>query len=388
MTATRAPRSARSIFLVLLAFALGVAAGGLLPASQAETDPLFQPFWEAWDLIQSRYIDSVNAEQLVEGALTGLVDSLGDDFSYYISPEVFARDYDYSGEFTGIGVMVKTNEQGGIEVMEVVADSPAAAAGVLAGDVFHAVDGESVAGLTQEDLSALVPGPRGTSVRVTFRRGKELLSFDIVRDVFVVPNVDYELHGDIAYIAMKEFHNLSRAQLEEALAALDLPVRTGLIFDLRGNPGGTIESAIDVASLFIEDDIVLQQVDRDGHISETRSQGNSANIEVPIVLLVDGESASASELLAGALQDHGRATIIGEATFGKGTVQTIQEIANGGAVRLTVRRYLTPLGRSIDETSIGPDIVIEADVIEADDEDGDSDNQLAAAIAFLESLRG
>lgn len=378
----RAQRSARSIFIVLLAFALGVAAGGVLPASQAETDPLFQPFWEAWDLIQSRYIDTVNPEQLVEGALAGLVDSLEDEFSYYISPEVYARDYDYSGEFTGIGVMVKTKGQSGIVVMEVVADSPAAAAGVLAGDVFHAVDGESVAGLSQADLSALVPGPRGTSVQVTFRRGGELLTFDIVRDVFVVPNVDYELHGDIAYIAMNEFHNLSREQLEEALAALDVPARAGLIFDLRGNPGGTIESAVDIASLFIEDDIVLQQVDRDGQISQTRSQGNSASIEAPIVLLVNGESASASELLAGALQDHERATIIGEATFGKGTVQTIQEIANGGAVRLTVRRYLTPAGRSIDQASIVPDIIVEA----ADD--SDSDNQLAAAIAFLESLRG
>ncbi len=382
MTALRRPHSVRPILLILLAFALGVAVGGLLPSSQAEHDPLFQPFWEAWDITQSRYIDAVAVEQLIEGALTGLVDSLGDEFSYYIRPEVYARDYNYSGEFTGIGVMVKTNDQGRIEVMEVVPASPAAAAGVLVGDIFHAVDGESVAGLTQDALSELVPGPRGTSVRVTFMRGDELLSFDIVRDVFVVPNVDYALHGDIAYIAMKEFHKLSRQQLEEALAAVDMPARAGLIFDVRGNPGGTIESAIDVASLFIEDDIVLQEVDRDGQTSQTHSNGGSASIHAPIVLLVDSQSASASELLAGALQDHERATIIGETTFGKGTVQTIQEIANGGAVRLTVRRYLTPLGRSIDKTGITPDILIEAD------DNSANDKQLAAAIAFLESLRG
>lgn len=380
MTALRAPRSARPVLLMLLAFALGVAAGGLLPSSQAEYDPLFQPFWEAWDLIQSRYIDEVAADQLVEGALTGLVDSLEDEFSYYITPQVYALDYTYSGEFTGIGVMVEANDQGEIEVMEVVPDSPAAAVGVLAGDIFYAVDGESVVGLTQDELSELVPGPRGTSVRVTFMRGAELLTFDIVRDVFVVPNVDYATLGDIAYIAMNEFHNLSRQQLEEALAAVEMPARSGLIFDLRGNPGGTIESAIDVASLFIEDGVVLQEVDRDGQINQTRSNGRSASIEAPIVLLVDSESASASELLAGALQDHERATIMGEATFGKGTVQTIQEIANGGAVRLTVRRYLTPLGHSIDEASVVPDIIIEAD------EDDEDDKQLAAAIALLESL--
>ncbi|MCY4147409.1 MAG: S41 family peptidase [Chloroflexi bacterium] len=381
MPGLRAPRSARPILTILLAFALGVGAGGLLPFSQAENDPLFQPFWEAWALIQSRYIDEVDAEQLVAGALTGLVDSLGDEFSYYIAPEVYARDYTYSGEFTGIGVMVKTNSQGGIVVMEVAPDSPAAAAGVLVGDIFYAVDGEAVAGLTQDELSALVPGARGTNVRVTFRRGAALHTFDIVRDVFVVPNVAYELHGDIAYIAMHAFHKLSRSQLEAALAALDMASRAGLVFDLRGNPGGTIESAIDVASLFIEDEIVLQQVDRDGQTSQTRGAGGSASIHAPIALLVDSESASASELLAGALQDHARATIIGEATFGKGTVQAIQEVANGGAVRLTVRRYLTPLGRNIDQTGVVPDIIIEAD------DDSEVDEQLTAAIAFLESLR-
>ncbi len=383
MTALRRPHNVRLILLVLLAFALGVAAGGLLPSGQAEKDPLFQPLWETWQLIQSRYIDAVAAEQLIEGALTGLVDGLGDEFSYYITPAVYARDYNYSGEFTGIGVMVKTNDQDKIEVMEVVPGSPAAAAGVWVGDIFHAVDGESVAGLSQDDLSELVPGARGTSVRVTFRRGDELLSFEIVRDIFVVPNVEYALHDDIAYIAMHEFHNLSRQQLEEALAAVDVPARAGLIFDVRGNPGGTIESAIDVASLFIDDDdIVLQEVDREGQISQTRSNGRSASIHAPIVLLVDSQSASASELLAGALQDHERATIIGETTFGKGTVQTLQKIANGGAVRLTVRRYLTPLGRSIDKTGLVPDILIEAD------DDSANDEQLAAAIAFLQSLRG
>ena len=194
--------------------------------------------------------------------------------------------------------------------------------------------------------------------------------------------MDYALHGDIAYIVMQEFHNLSRKQLEAALASLDMPVRSGLIFDLRGNPGGTIESAIEIASLFIEaGEVILQQVDRDGQISLSHSAGESADINVPIALLVDSESASASELLAGALQDHQRATIIGEATFGKGTVQTIHALANGGALRLTARRYLTPLGRNIEENSIVPDILIM-------DDDSQDDKQLAAAIDYLESLRG
>ncbi len=384
MKSIRARCSSRSILLVLAAFALGLVLGNLLPASHAEDETLLAPLRETLELIQSRYIEPVEADQLIEGALTGIVAVLDDEFSYYISPETYARDYNYSGEFTGIGVMVKTNRDGDIEVDEVVPGSPAARVDVLPGDIFHAVDGLRVAGYTQDELSAIVPGPRGTSVSVTFRRGDALLTFDIVRDVFIVPNVHYEMVADkFAYIAMKDFHKLARAQLDEALSTIDVNASEGLIFDLRGNPGGTIESAIDIAGLFIDDAVLLQQVERDGQITVTHSQGTSAAIRAPIVLLVDEVSASASEVLAGALQDHGLATVIGETTFGKGTVQIIQEIANGGALRLTVRRFLTPHGREIEGSGIMPDIVVEWDAGASDDQ---SDVQLEAATAYLESL--
>ena len=373
----------RTLLLILAAFALGLAAGRLLTPGQAETATPLAPLQEALDIIQARYIEPVETELLVEGALAGMAAALDDQFSYYIDPETYAREYHYTGEFTGIGVMVKTNAAGEIEVDEVVPGSPADRVGARRGDIFHAVDGQTVAGYTQEELSAMVPGPRGTSVRVTFRRGEELLTFDIVRDVFVVPNVRFEMvAGRYAYIAMKDFHKLARAQLDEALAAIDVHASAGLIFDLRGNPGGTIESAIDIASVFFDDAVILQQVDRDGNTTETRSQSNSAGINAPIVLLVDAASASASEVLAGALQDHGLATIIGETTFGKGTVQTIQELGHGGALRLTVRRFRTPKGREIEGKGIAPDIVVAWDA----QTDEPPHLQLEATIQYLDSL--
>ena len=376
-------RNSRTLLLILAAFALGLAAGHLLTPGQAETATPLAPLQEALDIIQAHYIEPVETELLVEGALAGMAAALDDQFSYYIDPETYAREYHYTGEFTGIGVMVKTNSAGEIEVDEVVPGSPADRAKVLPGDIFHAVNGESVAGYTQEELSALVPGPRGSSVRVTFRRDENLLTFDIVRDVFVVPNVEYKvLAGKYAWIAMRDFHNLARAQLDAALAAVDVHARDGLIFDLRGNPGGALESAIDVASVFLDDAVILQQVDRDGKITETRSQGESVGISAPIALLVDAVSASASEVIAGALQDHGLATIIGETTFGKGTVQTIQELGDGGALRLTVRRFRTPKGREIEGVGIAPDIVVAWDA----QTDEPPDLQLEAAIQYLDSL--
>ena len=370
------------LLLLLAAFALGIAAGSLLPDRQAENSDILAPLRETWRLIQSEYIEQVEDERLLEGALRGAVAALDDEFSLYITPDEYAREYNYSGEFTGIGVIVKTNAAGNVEVAEVVADTPAERAGVLPGDVFVEVDGVNALGFTQGELSELVPGPRGTKVRVTFRRGENLLTLDIRRDVFVVPNARYQaLAGNMAYISLRDFDNLARTQLDDALAAVDVNASAGLILDLRDNPGGVLESAVDIASLFLDEgEVALRQVNRAGDVSLTRSAGAETRIEVPIALLVDADSASASEVLAGALQDHGRATVIGEPTFGKGTVQSVRALGNGGAVRLTTRRFLTPLGREIDGIGVIPDIVV------AWDGEG-ADIQLEAAIAYLESLK-
>ena len=389
-------RPGRKLLLTLLIFALGVAAGFLAhgslrgaqdPPAADESDDAFQPFREAVAIIESRYLEPVTREQLVDGAIAGLVAALDDPHSGYIRPGFCEAAADFSGEFSGIGVMVATDDvTGAIAVASVIPDSPAHTAGVLAGDIFHSVDALNVVGFTEAELSALVPGARGTTVTITFQRGAEFVTFELMRDVFALPNVSQRMvSDDIALIEMKDFNDLSRAQLDEALAALNIDEASGLIFDIRGNPGGTLASAIEIGSAFIADGILLRQVQRDESEEATRASGGYANIKAPIVVLVDETSASAAEVIAGAMQDHGAATILGERTFGKGTVQNLPELSNGGCLRITIKRWLTPAGHWIHDQGIQPDIIVEWDPTA--DASPDDDPQLQAAIKLLESKR-
>ena len=392
----RGSRYGRSFLLTCIVFLLGFIVGNVSlrhPSSAqgrvalSDTDLAFEPFWDAFSIVEERYVDPIEVDILVNGAIDGLVNALEDDHSGYIRPDLCDRATDFSGEFSGIGVIIATvDATGEIKVATVVANSPAESAGVLPGDIFFEVDGRSVTGRTQAELSAIVPGPRGTSVSITFKRDDGFVTFEIVRDVFTVPNVSHKIVGDnIALIEMKDFNDLSRLQLDDALDAVDIEDSNGLIFDIRGNPGGTLASAIDVGSAFIEDGVLLRQVSRDQSEEVTRTRGGYADIDVPIVVLVDETSASASEVIAGAMQDYRVATILGETTFGKGTVQNIPELSNGGCVRITVKRWLTPNGSWIHKQGITPDIIIEWNP--ESDEEREDDVQLQAAIAFLDSLR-
>ena len=395
MTATAPKPRPRAIpaplLLSLVIFALGIVLGMAAEKRVAAASDLalaFAPLLEAAELIQSRYIDPVDIETLVDGALAGMVKALDDAHSDYIRPRHYQRSTNFSGEFSGIGVFVETDElSGDVKVLSVMAGSPAETSGVSPGDVFHAVDGTLVSGYTQVELSTLVPGPRGTRVIITFRRDSELITLEIERETMVIPNVEYALlAGDIAHIKMLDFNDLARAQFGDALEALDINQRAGLIFDLRGNAGGTLASAIEIGSALIEDGILLRQAARDQAEIITRTTGGYAGIQAPIALLVDATTASAAEVLAGALQDHQAATIIGQPTYGKGTVQNILPLENGGGIRLTVRRWLTPEGSWIHQQGIRPDIMVEP--VDADADDAATDALLQRAIAHLASLGG
>ena len=387
----------KSLLVTLAALVFGFATGSLLQSDlnarwrPAPNDAAgaFKPVLDAYSIIDSRFIDPVGVDELVDGAIKGMVDALGDVHSGYIRPELCPRSQNFSGEFSGIGVTVRTDEETKqIEVVSVIPNTPAEAQGVLPGDIFHEVDGMRVSGLSQAELSALVPGPPGTSVAIVFKRAEEFIAFDIVRASFEMPNVTFEIVGDnIAHIAMLDFHDLSRSQLDKAFDAVDINNSDGLIFDIRNNPGGTLASAIEIGSAFIEDGVLLRQVGRDQNEEVTRASGRYANVAVPIVVLVDESSASASEVIAGAMQDYGVATLIGETTFGKGTVQNLPTLANGGCLLITVRRWLTPYGNWIHTQGIEPDIIVEWDP-DAGSSDEKADSQLAAAIKYLESLRG
>ncbi len=392
----RRSRIGKTLLVFIVVFAIGFAAGRLSQsninagerAAPSDSTAAFEPIWDAVSIIESRYVDPVGLDTLVDGAIRGMVDALDDAHSGYIRPGLCQRSRDFSGEFSGIGVTVKTDEATErIEVMTVIPNTPAEKVGVLPGDIFHEVDGQQVSGFSQAELSALVPGPPGTTVNIVFKRREEFVHYEIVRDRFEMPNVSYEIIGkDIAYIAMLDFHDRSRSQLEEAFDAVDIHSAGGLIFDIRNNPGGTLASAIEIGSAFIEEGVLLRQVSRDQSEEVTRASGDYIDIDAPIVVLVDETSASAAEVIAGAMQDHGVATIIGETTFGKGTVQNLPDLSNGGCLRITVGRWLTPNGHWIHQQGITPDIIVQWNRAERNSDDP-RDPQLAAAIEYLESRR-
>lgn len=391
----RLPHFSAAVVVALIFFA-GFALGNQYAVTRAQGDntspppeaaEAFQPFWQVYNLIQDDYLDSVDTAALVDGATKGMVDALGDPYSGYMNPEVYdLLNSDLSGEFNGIGVVIRTDEETGhVVVVGLIEGAPAQVAGMLPDDILIAVDDQDVTTMTQTDLAVMVRGAEGTQVKITVQRGDEVLDFTITRAKINVPNVESSvLENNIGYIRLNQFSATARADLNGALEAVDVNERSGLILDLRDNPGGLLSSAIDVASAFVESGKIVTEDFGNDNTQVFDANGDYANIDVPIAVLVNGSSASASELLAGALQDYDLATIIGETTLGKGTVQTWHELVNGGGVRLTIARWLTPDGNWIHQQGITPDIEVKwDDRTFAPDE---ADPQLNAALDYLGAL--
>jgi len=374
--------------LMLVVFAVGFVMGTHSPMVGAqgnppqETEQLFEPFWESWTLLHQSYVDPLDDNALMEGALTGMMASLGDPHSDYMPPDVFERvNEGMNGEYEGIGATVRQNETtGGLELVSIIAGSPAEKAGLRPGDQIVEVDGEDVTRLTQNEIVALVRGPAGTPVLLGILRPGEpdILDIEVIRDKIANPSVVYEvLDGDIGYLRLNQFNFSSSQEMRDALTKMDANNLKGLILDVRGNPGGYLTTSIEVASAFIPEGVIVTERGPDRSVDH-KALENAIAPDVPMVILVDEGSASASELIAGALQDHERATVVGMKTFGKGSVQTWHTLSNGGGLRITVSRWYTPDGHSVSEVGITPDIEVPFELTE----DG-SDNQLETAIAVL-----
>lgn len=362
-----------------------LAQGDTTPPAGAEKS--FEPFWQVYNMIQSSYLDrdSIDDSKLVDGAIKGMVDVLGDQFSGYMDAETYPLfNSDLSGEVEGIGAVVQTDEETNeISIANVLEGSPAEAAGLKSGDVFVKVEGEDVTKATQFDLVKLVRGKEGTTVNLTMRRGEELIDFSIIRARIVTPVVEYKTLDDgISYIKLRSFDANAYQEITNAMTELGGADMKGLILDLRGNPGGLLNSAIDIASVFMKDGTILVEDFGNNNEQTYTTNGKYVGYEVPLTILVDENSASASELIAGAMQDVGRATIVGVTTFGKGTVQTWQQLVNGGGIRLTIARWLTPNGHWIHGNGVTPDITVEWP---QENRDETNDPQLKAAIEALTS---
>jgi carboxyl-terminal processing protease len=383
------PMSVIIVVVFVAGFALGSQHNLLLAQSDLTAPPgvdkTFEPFWQVYNLIQNSYLNrqEITPETLANGAIKGMMDSLGDQFSGYMDPETFPLlNEDLSGEVEGIGAEVETDlATKAVQIVNVLDGSPAEKAGLKRGDIFVKVNDEDVSKLSQFDLVGKVRGKEGTVVVLTMKRGEELIEFGITRAKITVGNVEYRvLDNNIGYLKLREFSVTAYQQITDAFEKMDAKKLDGLIFDLRGNPGGLLNSAIDIGSLFIKDGIILTEDFGDGRKQEFTANGTYAGLDARVVVLVDENSASASELVAGAWQDQKAATIIGVTTFGKGTVQSWQELVNKGGVRLTTARWLTPNGNWIHGNGITPDIEVEWPEDQRDETD---DPQLQAALDLL-----
>jgi carboxyl-terminal processing protease len=353
--------------------------------AQPSTEELFSPFWQAWDLVHTRFVDQpVDDTALMRGSIVGMLEALGDEHTSYMDPDQYLQaNTELSGEYEGIGAWVDT----GGEYLTIVApmpESPAEKAGVKAGDVIIGVDGEDMTGIDPTLVVHRVLGPKGTTVRLTLKREgtPDPIEVSVVRGSILVPSVESKmLDGDVAYVQLLTFGDETTSDLRAALSTLMAEGPRGLVLDLRGNGGGYLNTAVEVTSEFLAEGVVLTERFGDGNEEVYRARSGGPATEIPMVVLIDAGSASASEIVAGALQDHGRAILVGETTYGKGSVQDWVTLdGDGGAVRVTVARWYTPNNRQINEAGLKPDLEV---LISEEDIAAGSDPQLDRAIEAL-----
>jgi carboxyl-terminal processing protease len=366
--------------------------------SCAEPSEAFAVLCETYAQIKGDYVDEVTDEQLVDGAVRGMIEyGLEDPYSGYLPPSQYGQALDdLSGEFSGIGAEVGMENTVDPEdlasctvvtatcamvVVSPLDGSPAEEAGLRAGDRILAIDGRSTAGESVNSLVFEVRGVAGTDVTLTVERGDERLDITITRAVIDLQEVSAELLDDgIGYIRLTSFTDRAPGLFRDALQSLLDQGADGIVFDLRGNPGGYIVAAQGIGSEFVASGELLFTVESDGNVQEWRSEsGILQSGQVPVVVLVDGGSASASEIVAAALQEHDRATIVGEPTFGKNTVQIWNSLPNGGGLRLTTDRWFTPDHNSVAPDGVQPDVVVPAPA----DPTSAADPQLDRAVDIL-----
>lgn len=344
-------------------------AGPLLAQEAAKSGNVYEQldlFGDIFERIRAQYVEEVEAGELIEAAIDGMLTSL-DPHSSYLSPDDAAQmRVQTRGEFGGLGIEV-TQEEGFVKVVSPIDGTPADEAGVESGDFITHVDGDSVLGLTLDEAVDMMRGPVGSEILITIVREGETEPFDvsIIRDTIKLTAVRTRTEGDTVVLRVTTFNDQTYANLESGLAeqienAGGIDNINGIVVDLRNNPGGLLNQAIRVSDAFLEEGEIVSTRGRDIQDGErfNASAGDLAQGK-PIVVLINGGSASASEIVAGALQDHRRAIVVGTKSFGKGSVQTVMPLRGDGAMRLTTARYYTPSGRSIQALGVSPDIIVQ-----------------------------
>jgi carboxyl-terminal processing protease len=368
MSQWKGMRNFKIVSVILLVFLLGITIG--LSRSHkvsARSNNIYEElkvFTDVLGLLQKEYVEETNSNELMYGAIKGMLETL-DPHSAFMPPNMYKEmQEETKGRFEGLGIEI-TIKEGILMVVSPIEDTPAFKAGILAGDQILKIDGDSTKNLTLMDSVKRMRGPKGTKVTITIMREgfTKPREFTLTRDVIPVRSVRHELlEKQYGYIRLSQFQEKTEGELDKALKALEEESKgsmKGLVLDLRNNPGGLLDQAVKVADRFIESGLIVSM---EGRREDQKmkffahSQGTIARY--PLIVLVNGGSASASEIVAGAIQDHGRGILVGTQTFGKGSVQTIFPLKDGSGVRLTTARYFTPNGRSIQAKGIIPDILV------------------------------
>ncbi|MFA5793244.1 MAG: S41 family peptidase [Candidatus Gracilibacteria bacterium] len=349
-------------------------------------------FWDVWQTIQSDYFDyqEVDAQSQVYGAIAGLVSALDDPYSEFMDPtETTEFNNSLNGELEGIGAEL-TVKDGKLVIVSPLKNSPAELAGLLPGDHIFLINGDPTSEMTIFDAVMAIRGEQGTDVTLTILRGEsgEPLEFTITRQEIQVESVELtyieEAGKNIAHLSIYQFGDDTTNEFTKAVQDIELKSPDGLILDLRMNGGGYLDVSIEMLSEFFKEEVTAVIVKHKNEISETmNTSGGGQLTEIPMVVLIDAGSASASEIVAGALQDYARAKIMGEQSFGKGSVQELSNLSDGSSLRLTIAKWFTPNDRTIDELGITPDIVIE---MEPPTDENQEDLQLNTAVDYLSTL--
>jgi len=353
------------VAIIALAFGTGYNLGNV-PAGSGGGLEVVQ---EAWDIIYRDYVDRDHLEphELSRGAIEGMIEALDDPYSSYLEPETYEIGLSgLEGEIEGIGAQVGMKEEK-LTIISPIPDSPADQAGLKPEDVVLEIEGESTAGMSLVEAVLKIRGPKGTTVTLLIQHKDEAepVEVSIVRATIELSSVMVEMMEDIARIRITHFSKRTATELEAKLSEIEQAKARAVILDLRGNPGGILETVIQVASQFLKEGVVLKVVDNQGEQTVFEVKPKEVVNELPMVVLVNEFSASGSEVLAGALQDHGRATVAGARTYGKGSVNVPRQLQDGSGLYITTARWLTPDGRRIEGEGIEPDIQLELEGEEA-----------------------
>ena len=347
---------------------------------------------ELQNLIEKHYMGDVKEKNLEDGVYKGYINGLNDPYSVYYNKKETKELYESNGgEYSGIGaVMSQNTETGVITLVQIYKDSPAEKAGLKENDILYKVEGKEVTGKDLSKVVSKVKGEKGTTVELTVLRGEDAKEVTVTatRDTVQAQTIEYKMMDDkIGYIRVSEFDTVTYDQYKEALDDLEKQGMTGLVVDLRNNPGGSLSTVCDMLDLMLPKGLIVYTEDKNGKKTKMKSD-EEHQFTKPLAVLVNGNSASASEIFAGAVQDYGIGTIVGTTTYGKGVVQSIRQLSDGSAIKLTVANYYTPKGNNINKTGIKPDIEVSLDTSllnkNKDEITHDEDNQLQEAIKAVE----